>query len=1371
MSLFGRKLLDNDFVQDRNENFIKIDNVVMGNSSQFGFKTVTERDIGKLLYDESKDESAVCFLYNWDSGICYVKTGFDLNNPDDYSIATGYTTFIVKSRADKFVNSQPTVPIVPKIPEWNGNNVSYNISDKVMYQNIVYVCVNFSHTSKAKWNPKDAFVLWELYVEPVVNSSGFVKVLNGEFILNGKPIKLVGPNAYWMGITEEYNYPPKHHIEEVFEATYRLSGNAIRSHTLGHSSGSGNSLRPRDNNLNEAAWDIIDYSYSLANKYNIKLVVPLTDCYKWYNGNYGDFCSTRGIPKRDFWTNTQVRSDFKKYVSDYLNHKNKYTGVLIKDDPALGLIELGNELGNIREGHHDSTTIPTKEWLTDISRYIKSIDMNHLILNPADECLGKSDDFNITTLDAHSGHFYWPDFNRFNYGVEECRKIKKPYIVGEYSSYAKNDWYAEMEKRNVQGSFFWSLYPHANGIKGGYKLPHDDGFTIHYSKDNESHLLNIANHFRRLQKLPQINSLNFSTNITIPEVTVVIPTVPVVTPTVPIITPPVAIITPPVPTVPIVIGSRDILKSLNNRTPLGAYFQAWSSGWASSAENLDLSKIENANIIYLSFVNPNCTYWSGQNTFAGTGLDFSSDFNVVKGSIKLLQNKGIIVILSVGGATYPFDTFNTDNITYLCKDLGCNGIDVDWEDPAGNLGAAKFGPILQKMRKSLGNELFMCSAAFSVGAYGQDEFTNSPPASNHTGMCIPGLKMAGDTLDWINIMSYDASPAFSPITSFDAYRKYYKGPLMIGCEVPPEAWGGNIVTLDNVKSYAQYTMTKGPSNGIFVWSYQKQGYPSCADILKTASSVYKNINSTIPVITPSAPVATPSVPVATPSVPVVTPTVSSVPVVYPINEWNGNFFNYKVGDIVMYNGISYTCRQPHASQSHWNPRDVLSLWEVLAVSSVTIVTPTVPSVPVVIQPTPQPITQQPVTQPITTPTVPITTPSTPVTTPSIPIANQTAKRCIYYHANWSTYARNYQIKDIPKEVTDISYAFFNLDTQGNVTQGDSWADSEKRFSDGVEPQDSWNDPGVGFYGNFGQIKKLQNSGRKLDVSLAIGGWTWSKNFSPAVSTVATRTNFVNNIISIFKRYTIFSGVSIDWEYVSNDGINYGSPGNIATKEDSENLALFLVELRNALSANGMSKYTIAMCTIADPNKCKFDLEKIHPLLSELHIMSYDFADGNWGETITRSHCNPRKSSFSNFSCEQAADYYLSRGVESTKLFIGVAFYSRGYSNTEKLGGPASGGSPDKSWDLGSVDYKQLPLPGATEYNDPVSKAAYSYDPVRKVINTYDNPVSVIEKCKIVYEKNLGGIIVWESSADYTYNHPRSLMKTLHDNLTNGRPKD
>jgi chitinase len=488
-----------------------------------------------------------------------------------------------------------------------------------------------------------------------------------------------------------------------------------------------------------------------------------------------------------------------------------------------------------------------------------------------------------------------------------------------------------------------------------------------------------------------------------------------------------------------------------------------------------------------------------------------------------------------------------------------------------------------------------------------------------------------------------------------------------------------------------------------------------------------------------------------------------IPPVSPVDGsvWKPNSL-YKLGNIVTYSGSSYTCLNEHTSILSWEPTAAHSLWK-LSGSAPVVVAPVV-NTPVVVAPVPKPVVVAPVPKPVVVAPVP-----KPVVVAPVVNTPSTKKRAIYYHANWSTYARNYQIKDIPEQVTDISYAFFNIDASGNVSQGDAWADTGKRFQDGVPPQDSWNDPEGRFYGNFGQIKKIQNSGRKLDVSLSVGGWTWSANFSPAVSTQTNRTNFVNSVIAIFKQYTVFSGISIDWEYVSNDGINYGNAGNKASKEDSANLALFLVELRNAFKNNGMANYTIAMCTIADPDKCKFDLETIHPLLDELHIMTYDFHDGNWGEKITRFQSNPRKSDFSNFSCEEAADYYLSRGVPSTKLFIGVAFYSRGYSNTEGIGKSASGGSSDLSWDKGSVDYKNLPLPGATEYTDPISKAAYSYDPVKKIINTYDNPASVIEKCKIIYEKNLGGCIVWESSADAPYSHPRSLMRTLYENLTNGKP--
>jgi chitinase len=381
----------------------------------------------------------------------------------------------------------------------------------------------------------------------------------------------------------------------------------------------------------------------------------------------------------------------------------------------------------------------------------------------------------------------------------------------------------------------------------------------------------------------------------------------------------------------------------------------------------------------------------------------------------------------------------------------------------------------------------------------------------------------------------------------------------------------------------------------------------------------------------------------------------------------------------------------------------------------------------------------------------------------------TGKRAVYYHTNWSGYARNFQVKDIPDCVYDVAYAFWNLNPDGSIVSGDPWADYDKRYTggDGVSPADNWND-NSGVYGNFGQLKKLRDSGRKLNVNLSLGGWTWSKNFSPAVSNQTTRTNLVNNIINIFKKYPIFTGVSLDWEYVSNDGVNHGLDGNSVSPNDSSNFILFLKQLRQSFTSEGMGKYIISMCCVADPNKAKFDVENTHPHIDELHIMTYDFHDGAWGETISGHHTNPRKSSFSRLSCEEAADYYISRGVPSTKCYIGAAFYSRGFANTSGIGQSSSGGSPDQSWDKGSVDYKGLPVAGATEFFDEEAKAAYSYDPVKMVINSYDNVESVKEKCKIIYEKNLGGIIIWENSADTPINNKRSLVATLKNNLTHGK---
>jgi chitinase len=394
---------------------------------------------------------------------------------------------------------------------------------------------------------------------------------------------------------------------------------------------------------------------------------------------------------------------------------------------------------------------------------------------------------------------------------------------------------------------------------------------------------------------------------------------------------------------------------------------------------------------------------------------------------------------------------------------------------------------------------------------------------------------------------------------------------------------------------------------------------------------------------------------------------------------------------------------------------------------------------------------------------------------SVKYKTKTGKRALFYNTNWATYTRNYQPVDIPEEVTDIIHAFWGVDENGNIKSPDTYADLEKRFtkpndgkdpSRGFAPLDNWNE-NLPYYGIFGQYKKMLDSGRPVNISLSIGGWTLSGKFSPAISTAAKRTNFINQIIDTFKKYTFFSGIDFDWEYLSNDGMNYGNEGNIATKEDEANFVIFLKDLRNAFNNNNMSTYTISMCCIAAPEKIKFNVPLITSLLDTLHVMTYDFHDGSWGEKITAFQTNPRKSSFGKYSAEEAADEYIRLGAPPGKIYIGANCNSRGFNNTDGPGKPASGGSPDMSFEKGIVDYKDLPRPGATEYNDPESKAAYSFDPVKRIVNTYDNPISVIEKCKIINEKKLGGIIIWELSGDYPVTNPKSIVKTLYDNLTGG----
>jgi hypothetical protein len=101
--MLGTYLLGSQFLQDSNPNWIKINSIVIGESTKFSYKISWSRDIVSLLNSLSKDPYVTCVLYHWKTGDAYIKTGFDLSDKSDYKYDSEYTTFIVKNKINQFV--------------------------------------------------------------------------------------------------------------------------------------------------------------------------------------------------------------------------------------------------------------------------------------------------------------------------------------------------------------------------------------------------------------------------------------------------------------------------------------------------------------------------------------------------------------------------------------------------------------------------------------------------------------------------------------------------------------------------------------------------------------------------------------------------------------------------------------------------------------------------------------------------------------------------------------------------------------------------------------------------------------------------------------------------------------------------------------------------------------------------------------------------------------------------------------------------------------------------------------------------------------------------------------------------------------------
>ncbi len=311
------------------------------------------------------------------------------------------------------------------------------------------------------------------------------------------------------------------------------------------------------------------------------------------------------------------------------------------------------------------------------------------------------------------------------------------------------------------------------------------------------------------------------------------------------------------------------IQAQSNQPVVVGYFPSWSENWTSANQNSKLREIPNfVNYVFLSFAKPNLRYTSGSYDISNTGIQTPYDGCTLKESVAALKNKGVNVILSLGGETYwgTSDAYDIDyqQIKNLVDDMGFVGIDWDFE-PNGsfaNIGNTEnvqhfvdfFTNSRNLMPRSEG--YILACAPSGVGALGgqMNDDPNSPFAfanrntltgeddTNHyvgsavtnginlfgfsaTGHMIPVFKSVGDKIDLVAYQGYNAGGSANRTIMYDAFAYYaeqYNFLVAAGVHYPNEPWGPYYeYTPTNVASLSQH-IAQHPdridnNDGVMIW--------------------------------------------------------------------------------------------------------------------------------------------------------------------------------------------------------------------------------------------------------------------------------------------------------------------------------------------------------------------------------------------------------------------------------------------------------------------------------------------------------------------------------------------------------------------------
>lgn len=383
-------------------------------------------------------------------------------------------------------------------------------------------------------------------------------------------------------------------------------------------------------------------------------------------------------------------------------------------------------------------------------------------------------------------------------------------------------------------------------------------------------------------------------------------------------------------------------------------------------------------------------------------------------------------------------------------------------------------------------------------------------------------------------------------------------------------------------------------------------------------------------------------------------------------------------------------------------------------------------------------------------------------------------RVVGYYPEWATWGRNYQPADIPaSKMTHVVYSFAKIDANNQIALFDEWAALNKDFGPAGPDQ---------YDGLLGQFRLMKLNNPNVKTSIAVGGWSLSQQFPTMASTQANRTTFINSSVNFIRQYN-FDGVDLDWEYPVSGNTEYPPVG--AGPADKHNFTLLCQELRAALDIAGTQDgkhYSLSAALGASHSVIdNYELAPVAQALDWVSAMTYDYHGAFDPMTNHQSALYPDPSRVGTPGYEPrnnlswATDEFLARGVPADKLMLGLALYGRNWAGVgptnNGLGQPATGAGPG-TWENGVLDYKDLhnkvtTQPGVYQRHwDSVSQTAYVYAPTVAggMFSTYDDAQSIRAKLDFAHQKQLGGVLMWEISADLPVTHQDSIIRMASESV-------